>query len=145
MAIAYTNLIIAWVGFLFQNRTVVGPRSGIDKTFLSRCWRPIRDPPTLSKLWDETLNKFTTVLSDQFIVTGTALLITAYAQACKISIYHFQMITWLAWIASASHQLTLTTMRSYLQETRTVLYYRILCRFFSFCCSLPLHSQGQQC
>lgn len=55
-----------------------------------------------------------------------ALLVTAYSQVCKISIYHFEMVTWLVWIASASHQLTLTTMRNYLQENRRLLYYRVI-------------------
>jgi ABC-type antimicrobial peptide transport system permease subunit len=66
------------------------------------------------------------MLSDQLIVTGITVLIAGFAQSGTLSIYHFQVVTWLAWLASNAHQVTLGVLRNYLREHRTVLRYRLV-------------------
>lgn len=116
----------SWIRFLFRDRAAVPAPGKFDKHFLAWLWNPVKKPPILSELWFETLHGVTIFLSDQFIVTGIALLVTGYSQTCKVSIYHFEIITWLVWITSTSHQLSLTTMRDYLRKHSRVLYLRVV-------------------
>lgn len=55
-------------------------------------------------------------LSDQLLLTGTAVLIAGFSTHCSISVYHFTMIGDLAWFASSVHLVTIVVLLKYLQD-----------------------------
>lgn len=66
-------------------------------------------------------------LSDLQILTGISILISAYVQlGCGISIYHWQIVVYLAWFSSFTHLTTLTFLRRYLQERPALRTWRLL-------------------
>ena len=54
-------------------------------------------------------------LSDQLLLTGTAVLIAGFSTHCSISVYHFTMIGDLAWFASNVHFVTIVVLLQNLQ------------------------------
>ena len=65
------------------------------------------------------------MFSDQQIVTGIAILAAGYAKHCTISVYHFQVVVYLAWMSSGTHLVTLTVLRKYLRDEPTIRTWRI--------------------
>ena len=55
-------------------------------------------------------------LSDQLLLTGTAVLIAGFSTHCSISVYHFTMISVLAWFALNVHIVTIVVILQYLQD-----------------------------
>lgn len=55
-------------------------------------------------------------LSDQLLLTGTAVLIAGFWTHCSISVYHFALTSDLAWFASNVHLITLAVLFQYLQD-----------------------------
>lgn len=54
-------------------------------------------------------------MSDIQIVTGLSILISGFIQLrCGLSVYHWQIIVYLAWFSSITHLCCLTFLRSYL-------------------------------
>jgi hypothetical protein len=130
MITAYANLLIAWTGYLFQGRK---SKSGttmevheLDQQFLDWLWSWRSLPPILPEDKQKIIERVTLLLSDQILVTGIAVLATGYIKSCDMSIYHFEILTWLGWLASNGHQITLTSLQHYLRDNRIVLWYRIL-------------------
>ena len=65
--------------------------------------------------------------SDQQLITGLAILISAYAQLNKdITAYHWQIMVYLAWFASLSHLTTLTALRHYFVNNSRARRLRII-------------------
>jgi hypothetical protein len=54
--------------------------------------------------------------ADQQLVTGLAILIAGYMKYCTISVYHFNVVTGLAWLASVTHLLSVSCLRDYFVE-----------------------------
>lgn len=66
-------------------------------------------------------------MSDQQLVTGLSILISAYSRLnCGISVYHWKLIATTAWFSSATHLATLLFLRQYLQRNRYLWYVRVL-------------------
>jgi hypothetical protein len=59
----------------------------------------------------KALQRFILGLSDQQLVTGIALLVTGYAQTCRIDGYHFMVLISMAWFSSTTHLSTLVVLR----------------------------------
>ena len=73
------------------------------------------------------VNKCVLTLSDLQILTGIGILVSAYVQLpCGISIYHWQIVVYLAWFSSLTHLTTLTFLRHYLQERPAMRTWRLL-------------------
>ena len=128
MITAYLNFLIAWVGYLFQARR---DKDGammkvhvLDAHFLDWLWSRRSQQPTLSDTLRKVIERITLILSDQFLVTGIAVLVTGYMKSSNISIYHFEIVTWLGWLSSNGHQIALTSIRTYFQDHQMVLRYR---------------------
>lgn len=65
-------------------------------------------------------------MSDQQLVTGVAILISGYSQLqCSLSMFHWQIIVFLAWFSSMTHLSTLTFLRRYMHQHKRVLYVRL--------------------
>ena len=64
-------------------------------------------------------------LSDQLLLTGTAVLIAGFWTHCSISVYHFTFASDLAWFASNVHLITLVVRLQYLQDRPVLRNWRV--------------------
>ena len=69
-------------------------------------------------------------LSDQLLLTGLAILIAGFWTHCSISVYHFAMISDLAWFASNVHLITIVVLSQYLRDRPVLRNWRA----FIMCC-----------
>lgn len=77
--------------------------------------------------WYFALQKATIIFSDQQIITGIGILIAGYANLhTGISAYHWQVITYLAWMSSNVHLTTLTLLRDWLNANPTLRTWRVV-------------------
>jgi len=76
----------------------------------------------------KTLRNLVLGFSDQQLVTGFALLLVSFAhfQDGQISIYHFNLVSDMAWYASNTHLITLTVLAEYLKANPVVRTWRLL-------------------
>ncbi|CAK1364616.1 unnamed protein product [Cercospora beticola] len=74
------------------------------------------------------LRKAILTLSDQQIVTGIAILGAGFygLRNGTISVYHFQIVIYLAWMSSSVHLSALTILRPWLYHHRGVLAWRLI-------------------
>jgi hypothetical protein len=117
----------AWVDLLF---TLTDQRRRHKSKILGRhfvewltSWAPV---PTVHQRWSEINQKMILLFSDHLIATGIAVLVAGIAIHPTLSVYHFQLVTWQAWLASNSHQVALTVLQHYLRSHKIVLYVRII-------------------
>ncbi|KAI7711660.1 hypothetical protein KC353_g8828 [Hortaea werneckii] len=76
--------------------------------------------------WYFALQKATIIFADQQIITGIGILVAGYANLDSgISAYHWQIITYLAWMSSNVHLTTLTLLRDWLDSNRVLRRWRI--------------------
>lgn len=99
---------------------------------LKKGFRPLLETdlpfePTL-KQKDRTqiILSFVTVLSDQQLVTGVAILIAGLASRCRISLYEFNIVTYLAYFAISTHTLSLGVLQSHLFLRKLVRNCRVV-------------------
>ncbi|KAH9823631.1 hypothetical protein Tdes44962_MAKER04592 [Teratosphaeria destructans] len=78
-----------------------------------------------SKEWTKTFQKAVLIFSDQQIVTGIAILIAGFGQFDKISVYHWQIVVYQAWMSSNVHLTSLTMLRSFLKTSPALRAWRI--------------------
>ncbi|KAF7515230.1 hypothetical protein G7054_g14680 [Neopestalotiopsis clavispora] len=66
------------------------------------------------------------VLSDQQMFTGIAIMSAGFRglQSRDISVYHFQIVLYLAWMSSSVHLSAVTLLGSYLRQHRGILLWR---------------------
>ncbi|PVH84507.1 hypothetical protein DL98DRAFT_611259, partial [Cadophora sp. DSE1049] len=76
----------------------------------------------MTTIWSEALFEIVMLLSDQQLVTGTAMLATIiYLRSQEsITVYHYTMATNLAWFSSNTQLLSLVVLRGWLSEERKV-------------------------
>lgn len=74
----------------------------------------------------KSLTAFLLTLSDQQLVTGPAMIVAALSQHCQISVYEFQVVSSVAWLASTTHLSTLIILRQYFRENGTVRNFRVI-------------------
>jgi carbon starvation protein CstA len=66
------------------------------------------------------------MMSDQQMITGIALMVSAITQLrCGISAYHWQITIYLVWFSSFTHLATLTFLRGYLHENLPLRWCRL--------------------
>ncbi|KAG8534405.1 uncharacterized protein KY384_001250 [Bacidia gigantensis] len=63
--------------------------------------------------------------SDQQIITGIAILVAGFAKRSNIMVYDWQLVTYLAWMSSGTHLITLSVLRIYLREYPQLRMWRI--------------------
>jgi len=82
---------------------------------------------SISERWKATIASAIAGFSEQQIITGLALQITAFIKICSISTYHFSLTTCLACVATTTHIITVVITNHYFepstlaQRTRNVL------------------------
>ncbi|KAF2150944.1 hypothetical protein K461DRAFT_279726 [Myriangium duriaei CBS 260.36] len=73
------------------------------------------------------IETFVILLSDQQIVVGLAILIAGFVGlAGTINVYHFQIVIYLAWLASSVHLSALTMLSEFFSSHRAVLHWRLV-------------------
>ena len=81
-----------------------------------------------SKAWSEALQGAVLAFSDLQVITGIAVLISAYSQiSCGLQYYHWQIAVDLAFFSSITHLTTLTCLRRYFQKRRALRVWRLVC------------------
>lgn len=71
------------------------------------------------------MERFVLALSDQQLATGLAIIFAGLARRCSMSIYHFNIVSSLAWFSSTTHLATLGILRDYFAENTSVRNWRI--------------------
>ena len=90
------------------------------------------DSRRFTKQWEEALQRATIIFSDQQIITGVSILLAGYANLFPsttrqpLSAYHWQILTYLAWMSSNVHLTTLSLIRNWLQQNKILLIGRIV-------------------
>ena len=86
-----------------------------------------RDHNEVSKAWSEALQNAVLAFGDQQIVTGIAILVSAYAQiSCGLQVYHWQVAVDLALFSSITHLTTLTCLRNYFRKRKSLRTMRLI-------------------
>ena len=70
------------------------------------------------------MEKVILLLSDYQLLFGIAILVAGYWKHCSISVYHFSLIIDLAWFSN-THMTSLSVMKCYLQEHRSLRTWRV--------------------
>ncbi len=82
--------------------------------------------------WEHRLRKAILMYSDQQLIAGLALLISAYTQLkANISAYHWQLVVYLAWFSSFTHLSTLTILRHLFRSNTSVRNLRLFLMLFN--------------
>ncbi|KAF1946237.1 hypothetical protein EJ02DRAFT_336597 [Clathrospora elynae] len=76
--------------------------------------------------WSRVLSKNLLAFSDTQLLTGLAIQFTAMIKHCDISIYHFRVVTELAFLTTVTHLLTVIALRDYFVKNRWINLPRIL-------------------
>ena len=64
-------------------------------------------------------------LSDQQLLTGIAILISGLVKHCSISVYHFSIVSDLAWFSSYVHLTSLVVLEDYLRNRPQLRNWRV--------------------
>ncbi|KAF2691577.1 hypothetical protein K458DRAFT_398025 [Lentithecium fluviatile CBS 122367] len=127
LASAAISFVAILVGY-FQNTLPGFPKHPMDSALKGRVCRLILrrkyDDTLASEEAQEAFQNFILALSDQQLVTGLAVLVSAYLKA-DITLYSFQVVSALAWFSSVIHLATLVVLKKYLRENPGVRYVRI--------------------
>ena len=86
-----------------------------------------RNHNEVSKAWTEALQNAVLAFSDQQIVTGIAILVSAYVQiSCGLQVYHWKVAVDLALFSSITHLTTLTCLRDYFRKRKSLRTMRLI-------------------
>lgn len=78
------------------------------------------------EIWARVIEKIILNLSDQLLLTGLAVLVAGFWTRCSISVYHFAIVSDLAWFASNVHLITLAVLWEYLRDKPVLRNWRAL-------------------
>jgi hypothetical protein len=76
-------------------------------------------------VWMEFLRKNLLAFSDQQLITGIGVQISAYIKICDISLYHLRIIACLGLLSTVTHFLTLILLREYFANRTSLRNLRI--------------------
>ena len=101
---------------------------------IDRAWTRLIASSILRRLDSSTLKKWSSALesaillySDTQIITGFGILICGYSQLSSgLLVYHWSIITNLAWFSSLTHLATLTSLRGYFRRRVIMAIYRVV-------------------
>ena len=117
-------MILVVIHYIFEDHT---------QNHVDRAWIKFVIPKSWRKLGTTGWNKRTKAAtasfltySDTQVITGIAILLAGYWQLrCGIQLYHWKVISNMAWFSSVTHLATLTSLRKYFQQRPTLAYCRI--------------------
>ncbi|KAI1841816.1 hypothetical protein JX266_011993 [Neoarthrinium moseri] len=118
--ITFFMVLVVYLGGLVDS-TLLRP---VDRQiFHIQPYSPSRRRPQLHA----SVRKAVLALSDQQIVTGIAIMGAGFQglRTGSISVYHFQIVLYLAWMSSSVHLSAITLLGTYLQEHRGIMIWRL--------------------
>lgn len=130
LVVASATLAASWIDFMLSSKHRIRMPSRVDRNFLHGL-NAIKFP-TLPQSWTDTNLKMILLFSDQVIVIGIAVLIAGFQKSQTLSIYHFEIILWEAWLASNCHQVTLLVSQEYFLSHPTILAFRLIAMTIMF-------------
>lgn len=77
------------------------------------------------KFWQPIMEALTLALSDQQLLVGISILVTGFIKHCSISVYHFELISELAWFSSNTNLTSLAVLHIYLFEHPSLRNWRV--------------------
>jgi hypothetical protein len=118
---------MVFVHYLFDHQKTKNPvdRAVIDavKTLLKAIFG---NRPKPDKKWSEAIESAILMYSDVQVVTGIGILISGYTQIPQgLSLYHWQIVVYLAWFSSLSHLTTLTVLRKFFRDQPRLAAWRV--------------------
>lgn len=119
---AYTSfaaVLIAYLAGMVEDELL----TSVDKTVMRIRSRTICHPGI-----HETIRHVVLVLSDQQIVTGIAIMAAGFVglHSGQMSVYHYQIVLYLAWLSSSVHLSALTLLRPFLNQHHGLRAWRLL-------------------
>ncbi|KAF2627942.1 hypothetical protein BU25DRAFT_305275, partial [Macroventuria anomochaeta] len=75
--------------------------------------------------WSRVLSKNLLAFSDTQLLTGLAIQFTAMIKHCSMSVYHFRIVTDLAFLTTVTHLLTVVALRDYFVRNKWINLPRI--------------------
>lgn len=95
---------------------------------LRRClfMEPRSEKPLSRARREKILETVVLTLSDQQLVTGTAILVATYANYCSISMFEWNIMLSLAWFSAVTHLATLDVLQRYFRKNAVVRNWRIV-------------------
>ena len=78
-----------------------------------------------TSFWAQVLSKNLLAFSDTQLVTGLAIQFTALVKHCHMTIYHFRIVTELAFLTTVTHLLTVIALRNYFVKNKWINLPRI--------------------
>jgi hypothetical protein len=75
--------------------------------------------------WSRVLSKNLLAFSDTQLLTGLAIQFTAMIKHCSMSVYHFRIVTDLAFLTTVTHLLTVVALRNYFVKNKWINLPRI--------------------
>ena len=112
--------IVKYIWDIIRKPTSAHPFVNQRKAHLSQLPRTVEWEELTSRVSEKVILN----LSDQLLLTGTAVLIAGFWTHCTISVYHFALTSDLAWFASNVHLITLVVLLEYLQDRPTLRNWR---------------------
>ena len=76
------------------------------------------------EFWRPIIERLVLLLSDYQLLFGIAILIAGFWKHCSISVYHFSIVVDLAWFSN-THMTSLSVLKCYLQERKTLRNWRV--------------------
>lgn len=121
LAPAYLTWILATVAYLmgWVNKS---ERSTLDEKIRKALHLRNR---TVSDRTESAVRKTVLLCSDLQIIAGLGILIAAFSRWNIISVYHYQVAAYLAWMSSNVHLTTMTILREHLQKNTKVRFWRV--------------------
>lgn len=117
------TLILVVIHYIFEDHTQNHVDRAWIKFVIPKSWRKLGT--TGWKKWTKAATAALLTYSDTQVITGIAVLLAGYWQLqCGISVYHWKVISNLAWFSSVTHIATLTSLRKYFQQRSTLAYCR---------------------
>lgn len=77
------------------------------------------------KFWRAVVEKVILSLGDQQLLTGIAILVSGMIRHCTISVYHFAIISDLAWFSSYVHLQSLLVLQDFLRDRPQLRNWRV--------------------
>ncbi len=77
------------------------------------------------KFWGTVIERVILNLSDQQLLTGIAILVLGLIKHCTVSVYHFTVISDLAWFSSYVHMTSLILLQDYLRDRPQLPNWRV--------------------
>lgn len=76
--------------------------------------------------WIPVIEKVVLNLSDQQLLTGLSVLVAGFGTHCSISVYHFAIVSDLAWFSANLHLSSLIVLQQYLLREKVPRNWRVV-------------------